>query len=278
MNSLNSLRNTTWSFASKILPFAGLFLLTACETTIQPTLKTNVSSLYEGATIEVDIVGINTSEYQIWKAKSVNDYFTSSDHEKLYLGGVPVGELCDDYGLELNDLAPYLPANSEGVEAMGVDVHYLGYYLKWHPQSCYYYAVEHGGFQASPERTPGTYSKYNSIDDRIDDFHYWTTHIKFGIGRATYDAAQEIRSGDITHEEGVALVKRFDGEWPERFADEIFAYLSINPKEFPVASKRFREPIMTRESFLELAETFRSPHLWKHVNGEWQLRHSVWQD
>ena len=73
-------------------------------------------------------------------------------------------------------------------------MHYLGYYLKWHPQSCYYYAVEHGGFQASPERTPGTYSKYNSIDDRIDDFHYYTTFIKFGIGRATYDAAQEIRS------------------------------------------------------------------------------------
>ena len=42
-------------------------------------------------------------------------------------------------------------------------------YLKWHPQACYYYAVENGGFQASPERTPGTYSKYNSIDDRIDD-------------------------------------------------------------------------------------------------------------
>ena len=38
------------------------------------------------------------------------------------------------------------------------------------------------------ERTPGTYSKYNSIDDKIDDFHYYTTYIKFGIGRATYDA------------------------------------------------------------------------------------------
>ena len=80
------------------------------------------------------------------------------------------------------------------IEQKKIEVHYLGYYLKWHPQSCYYYAVEHGGFQASPERTPGTYSKYNSIDDRIDDFHYYTTYIKFGIGRATYDAAQEIRS------------------------------------------------------------------------------------
>ena len=49
------------------------------------------------------------------------------------------------------------------------------------PQSCYYYSVENGGFEASPERTPGTYSKYNSIDDRIDDFHYYTTGIKLAL-------------------------------------------------------------------------------------------------
>jgi 23S rRNA U2552 (ribose-2'-O)-methylase RlmE/FtsJ len=61
--------------------------------------------------------------------------------------------------------------------------------------------------------------------------------VKFGIGRATYDAAQEIRSGDITRDEGVALVKRYDGEFPERFADEIFRYLSIPAKEFPQASR-----------------------------------------
>src|SRR5205823_11329872 len=51
---------------------------------------------------------------------------------------------------------------------------------------------------------------------RSSDLHYYTTYVKFGIGRATYDAAQEIRSGDITRPEGVALVRRFDGEFPER--------------------------------------------------------------
>ena len=172
---------------------------------------------------------------------------------------------------------PICPADPASSKRQKVEVHYLGYYLKWHPQSCYYYAVEHGGFQASPERTPGTYSKYNSIDDRIDDFHYYTTFIKFGIGRATYDAAQEIRSGDITREEGVALVKRFDGELPERFAEEIFDYLSIPEKEFPVASKSFEQPIMDRQYFLHLADRFRSPHLWKYEDGEWRLRHKVWE-
>ena len=203
-------------------------------------------------------------------------YFTAGDKSQISLGGTSVADLEEHFGVDQNDLQPYFPANPEALQQTKVEVHYLGYYLKWHPQSCYYYSVEHGGFQASPERTPGTYSKYNSIDDRIDDYHYFTTRIKFGIGRATYDAAQEIRSGDITRDEGVALVRRFDGEFPERFAQEIFDYLSIPAAQFPQASRMFTQPIMDREYFLNLAESFRSPHLWVRENGEWKLRHNVW--
>jgi N-acetyl sugar amidotransferase len=203
-------------------------------------------------------------------------YFTSSDKSSVYLGGTSIAELKGELGVHESELNSYLPANPDEAAKQKLEIHYLGYYLKWHPQSCYYYAVEHGGFQASPERTPGTYSKYNSIDDKIDDFHYYTTRVKFGIGRATYDAAQEIRSGDITREEGVALVKRFDGEFPERFAEEIFRYLSIDKREFPIASTQFEQPIMDRAYFLSLADRFRSPHLWVKDGADWRLRNNVW--
>lgn len=209
-------------------------------------------------------------------AKRDWSYFTADDRSQIYLGGTSVADLKAHFGVDDHELLPYLPADPAQIEAQKIEVHYLGYYLKWHPQGCYYYAVENGDFQASPERTPGTYSKYNSIDDRIDDFHYYTTYVKFGIGRATYDAAQEIRSGDITRDEGVALVKRFDGEFPERFAEEIFQYLSIPAKDFPQASTMFEQPIMDRAYFMHLADSFRSSHLWKYENGEWKLRHTVW--
>jgi N-acetyl sugar amidotransferase len=227
--------------------------------------------------------GENEAEYgnpiaDTQSAKRDWSYFTAEDKSQIYLGGTSVADLKAHFGVDEHEMQPYLPANPAQIEEQKVEVHYLGYYLKWHPQGCYYYSVEHGGFQASPERTPGTYSKYNSIDDRIDDFHYYTTFIKFGIGRATYDAAQEIRSGDITREEGVALAKRFDGEFPERFADEIFRYLSIPANEFPQASKMFEQPIMDYEYFMHLANTFRSPHLWKYEDGEWKLRRQVWHE
>lgn len=213
----------------------------------------------------------NTTAKRDWK------YFTAEDKNETYLGGVSFESLEKDFGVETAELKTYLPPNPDAMERQKTEVHYLGYYLKWHPQECYYYAVENGGFQASPERTPGTYSKYNSIDDRIDDFHYYTTFVKFGIGRATYDAAQEIRNQDITRDEGVALVKKFDGEFPERFADEIFRYLSINEKEFPIAHKMFEQPIMDRDYFMSLADQFRSPHLWMKENGAWKLRHTVFE-
>lgn len=198
--------------------------------------------------------GENEAEYGNPKADSSKAERSASYHgysNEVHLGGVSVTELQERYGLLDSDIAAYLPVDPAKLQAEKVEVHYLGYYLKWHPQSCYYYASEHGGFEPAPERTPGTYSKYNSIDDKIDDFHYWTTYQKFGIGRATYDAAQEIRSGDITRDEGVALVRRFDGEWPARFSAEVNDYLSV-PGFEPMTNTRWQE----------LADKFRSPHLW----------------
>ena len=185
-------------------------------------------------------------------------YFTMGHLDEIFLGGVSIPELKEKYGLGMNDLMSFLPASSKELESSLIEVHYLGYYLKWTPQEVYYYAVENTGFKARPFRTQGTYSKYNSIDDKIDDLHYYTTYIKFGIGRATYDASQEIRNQHLTREEGKLLVKRFDGEFPDRYFNEVMDYLEIKP-----------------DHFLELCDQFRSPHLWKKSEGEWKLRYTV---
>lgn len=243
----------------------------------QKNLAPKMSVLHK---IPLVFYGENEAEYgnpikDNTSATRSSSYFTSIEKQKTYLGGVSYETLNKEFNIPACELDMYLAPNPDDLEKTKTEVHYLGYYLKWHPQSCYYYSVEHGGFRASPERTPGTYSKYNSIDDRIDDFHYYTTFIKFGIGRATYDASQEIRSGDINRDEAVALVKKYDGEFPERFADEIFKYLSISEKEFPIASKALKQEAMTREYFAELSDKFRSPHLWKYENGQWKLRYTV---
>ncbi len=188
-------------------------------------------------------------------------FHTFNNIDELYLGGVSVRELREKYNVQLSDLMAFLPADAKELEQANIQVHYLGYYLRWTPQEVYYYAVENTGFKARPFRTQGTYSKYNSIDDMIDDLHYYTTHIKFGIGRATYDASQEIRNHHITREEGQALVKKFDGEFPDKYFNEIMDYIEMKP-----------------DVFHQLCDSFRSPHLWKQENGSWKLRHTVKED
>ena len=47
---------------------------------------------------------------------------------------------------------------------------------------------------------PGTYSKYVSVDDKMEDFNYYTTGIKYGLGWTSYVSAHEIRSGDLMRE------------------------------------------------------------------------------
>lgn len=209
---------------------------------------------------------------QDWK------YFTAESRDDIRLSGVSVSDLKRYFGLSAGDIETYMPVNPAELRRANVVVHYMGYYVRWHPQANYYFAVEHSNFKAAPERTAGTYGKYSGIDDKIDDFHYYTTYVKFGIGRATYDAAQEARNKDITRDEAADLVRRYDGEFPSRFAKECFEYLSIPEKEFPEASKMFESPIVDREYFEMLTDHFRSPHLWKLAGNKWELRHAVWKD
>tara|TARA_B110001469_G_C9648223_1_gene329095 strand:- start:4579 stop:5802 length:1224 start_codon:yes stop_codon:yes gene_type:complete len=186
-------------------------------------------------------------------------YFSFDNLDEVFLAGVSIKELMEKYDVRLSDLMSFLPPKIEDLDKANIEVHYLGYYLKWTPQEVYYYAVENTGFKARPHRTQGTFSKYSGIDDKIDDLHFYTTFIKFGIGRASYDSSQEVRNKHLTREEAQALVNRFDGEFPDRYFDEIMEYIEMKP-----------------EYFHALCDKFRSPHLWgKDKEGKWKLRHNV---
>ena len=183
------------------------------------------------------------------------------DISRLILAGIPGDEFFKDYNINEGELLPYLPADKDQLRKVGTEVHYLSFYIKWDSQECYYYAVENTGFEPNTERTQGSYSKYSGIDDKIDPFHYFTTYIKFGLGRASYDASQEIRNDKITREEGIQLVKDYDSEFPNKYFKDFLNYINITKKEFD-----------------SIIDSFRSPHLWKLNKKKWELKTSVDKD
>lgn len=244
----------------------------------QKSIAAKFSIAYD---IPLVFYGENEAEYGNAKSESAKptrdkSFYSVDDISDVRLGGVSVEDLVNNFDVDLSDIQPYLPPSAGELEKANTEVHYLGYYLRWHPQGCYYYAQEHGGFEPSPERTTGTYSKYNSIDDRIDDVHFYASFVKFGFGRATRDASQEIRSGEIDREEAIALARRYDGEYPERFLDEVLEYMSLPEDKFPKSAKMFEAPVMDRAYFDDLCDSYRPQHLWNYENGSWIRRHTAW--
>ena len=177
--------------------------------------------------------------------------------EDVFIGGKKVQEYLDE-GLTLNDLKCYKPIDPNIIEEKNIDFYYLGYYLRWTPQEMYYYAVDKTDFKPNPVRTEGTHTKYTSLDDKIDGFFYYTGFIKFGYGRAMQESVAEVRHGHITKEEGKALIKKFDGEYPERYEEEFYDYISMKKNEF-----------------IELCDKFRPDHLWEKRSNRWALKSSL---
>ena len=187
-------------------------------------------------------------------------YSGEKDYDKITLGGITVKDLISKNILNEKELNPYLPTSEKICLSKGIQVHYLSYYLKWDPQECFYYSVNNANFIPNPSRTEGSYSKYSSIDDKLDCLHYYTTYIKFGVGRATYDSSQEIRNKKITREEGIALVKKYDGEKPSLFFEDCLKYLNIKEEEF-----------------WKIIDNARSQHIWQKSKNDWQLRKPIWK-
>ncbi len=185
-----------------------------------------------------------------------------TDHNGHYFSGIAPEEWVK-HGLSERDLEAYMPPAASDLIARGCEIHFMGYYKFWDPQENFYYCVDNTGFKTNPERNEGTYSKYASIDDKLDGFHYHLGYMKFGIGRATSDSAHEIRDGKITREEGVALVRRFDGEFPQRYLKDFLEYAGIDEDEFN-----------------RVVDSWRADHIWERRghNGNWELRTPIWEE
>jgi len=220
---------------------------------MQMALRHNVSLIMYGENGEVEYGGNMKNAYRPnrdWK----------TDHKEHYFSGLAPEDLME-YGVTEKDIIPYMAPPQDELTKLGLDIHFFGYYKKWIPQELYYHAVENTGFAPRHARNEGTYSKYASFDDQIDGFHYYLAYIKFGLGRATSDTAHEIRDGHINREEGRALVKRFDGEFPSLHFKTFLEYCGIS-----------------EDYYYEVIDSWRSPHLWENKYGKWELKQPIWKE
>lgn len=199
-------------------------------------------------------------------------YRSADDFTEEFCKGVDIDELIqvglDNKILEKNDIIQnslqyFKVPKIDDINKNNSQQHWFSYYKKWDPQENFYYASDNVGFSPNNERSEGTYSKYASIDDKTDAIHYYLGLIKFGMGRATSDAAHEIRDNHITREEGKLLVKKFDQEFPQKGFREFIKYVDISEEHFHNVIQKYQK---------------NSTNIWKKINDKWYLRHTVTND
>lgn len=105
----------------------------------------------------------------------------------------------------------------------------------------------------------GCINKCNFCYRMEDGIRLRSVEIKFGIGRVTSDTAHEIRDGHLTREEGVKLVQKYDGEFPSKYFKDFLEYCDIS-----------------EDHFWKVVDSWRSPHVWAKKNGEWKIRHTIY--
>jgi len=223
-------------------------------------LKFGIPLIFYGENGEVEYGGSVKNKNQPFE--SVKDweelYFKGAGVDTLIKAGLKMGIFSKDE-IKSETFALYRPPSLRKIKALGAQMHWFSYYHKWIPQENYYCAAKHANFEANPDgRSEGTYTKYSSLDDKTDGFHFYLSFIKFGLGRASRDAQMEIRSRHITREEGVALVRRYDGEFPKKYFKEFLEYLDISETHF-----------------WKIIDRYRLPQLWEKIKGRWRLKYIV---
>ena len=184
-----------------------------------------------------------------------------TDHDEHYFSSYSPS-VWTKYGCNENELKPFLAPSHESIIKNQTQIHFFGYYEFWDPQENYYYAQKNTGFKPNDQRSEGTYSRYASLDDKLDGFHYYLSFIKFGIGRTTSDTAHEIRDEKIDRDEGIALIKRYDSEFPKKYFDFFLEYCDLS-----------------KNAFNSIIDSWRSPHIWdQHSDGTWFLKNPIWEE
>jgi len=246
---------TKLAFENLVNPFQP-FIIGQKNTAPKFALKYNIKLIMYG---ENHAEAHNTLEENLSPHMNKKHYTISNIDEDLFFGGVAVDDLLE-YNITKNDVKIYIPELIDDITKAGIEVHYMSFYKNWSPQDNYYYAKKHSNFISNLDgRSEGTYTKFSSLDDKIDGQHYYTMYIKFGQGRTMNDACRDIRDNFIDKNEALLLMKKYDGEFPKKYFKEFLEYIDI-----------------TEEKYWSIIDKARSPHLWEKKVDKWYLKKTAW--
>lgn len=188
------------------------------------------------------------------ESNKIRDFTEVIEHQ---IGDDPRNWMDDE--ITLNDLNAYTYPSVAEVRTLGVKALYFAYFFKWSSYENYLYIKTKYGFRTSPSgRTEGTFTNFDSLDDKSDNLYYHMQYIKFGFGRAIRDASRMIQNRQLTRQKGLELARKCDHEFPSLYFKDMLDYLRLKEEEF-----------------YEIVDKHRNPEIWEKENGNWRLRYPL---
>ncbi|MDD5005747.1 MAG: N-acetyl sugar amidotransferase [Candidatus Omnitrophica bacterium] len=214
---------------------------------VEFSIKLNIPFLMYGEQGEAEYGGSGNfdKKYFMDRAETVTYYFSGCESDRA------VGKM----GISDHDVKWWRFPSQEVLDKSGVLMAYWSYFEDWNPYEHYLFAKKHCGFQTLPTRSIGTYTNFAQLDDDLQDLHVYLMFLKFGFGRATSDACIDVRRGALDRKQALALVRRYDGEYPEQLIGKFVEYFRITRKEFD-----------------DVLDKFANKDVLEKVNGIWKLK------
>ncbi|MDC3257903.1 N-acetyl sugar amidotransferase [Flavobacteriales bacterium] len=161
-------------------------------------------------------------------------------------------------GLREKDMLWAKYPSDEDILDVGVRGLYIGNFFQWDPNRQTKLVQEKYGWKAAEKPFERTYRTMSNLDDRYENgIHDLMKFVKFGYGRASDHASKDIRTGYMTREEGIEMVKKYDAV----VSSDLYYWLEYVG--------------MSEDEFWNIADTFRDPRIWWIENNEW-YKNNIW--
>lgn len=147
-------------------------------------------------------------------------------------------------GITEKELTPYFYPSDEDIERVGVTGIFLGHYFFWDARKQLEIVKKYGFAVKEDGPTEGTYTNYENIDEKLVSLHDYLKFVKYGFGRASDHACIDIRNKRITREEGLKLVKQYDGKYPHYGINEFVKYSGMTKEEVDSILDSFTNPVL----------------------------------
>lgn len=146
------------------------------------------------------------------------------------------------------ELTPYIYPSDDEINRVGVTGLFLGSYFFWDARRQLEIVKKYGFCVKEDGPTEGTYTNYENIDEKLVSLHDYLKFVKYGFGRATDHVNIDIRNKRLTREEGLELVKKYDGKYPHFGVNSFIEYSGMNKMEIDVIIDNFTNPILFKQN------------------------------